>query len=65
MQHVQQAGDDEEEVLIVDTKSETHSSEETDSESEIEIVTSNKEEDAVRELVPMTSDNLAALIRSL
>ncbi|KAF5774611.1 hypothetical protein HanRHA438_Chr13g0612921 [Helianthus annuus] len=65
MQQVQQAGDDEEEVLVVDTESETESSEETDSESEVEIVASDKEEDIVRQPVPMTSDNLAALIRSL
>ncbi|KAJ0676137.1 hypothetical protein HanLR1_Chr12g0459211 [Helianthus annuus] len=65
MQQEQQAGDNEEEVLMIDTESDTDSSEETDSESEIEIVTSDKEEDAIREPVPMTSDNLAALIRSL
>ncbi|MFS7942095.1 hypothetical protein Hanom_Chr06g00484051 [Helianthus anomalus] len=48
--------------LFVDTEFESDSSEETDSESEIEILTSDKEEDAVREPVPMTSDNLATLI---
>ncbi|MFS7929765.1 hypothetical protein Hanom_Chr04g00336741 [Helianthus anomalus] len=50
---------------MVDTKSETNSSEETDSESEIEIVISDKEEDAIRKPVPMTANNLAALIRGL
>ncbi|MFS7946740.1 hypothetical protein Hanom_Chr06g00539881 [Helianthus anomalus] len=65
MQQAQQAGYDEDEVLMVDAESDTDSSEETDSESEIEIVTSDKEEDAVREPVQMTSENLAALILSL
>ncbi|KAJ0804560.1 hypothetical protein HanPI659440_Chr02g0039421 [Helianthus annuus] len=64
MQQAQQASDDEEEVLMVDAKSDTDSSEETDSENEIEIVTSDKEEDAIREPV-MTSENLTALILSL
>ncbi|KAJ0659298.1 hypothetical protein HanOQP8_Chr14g0524501 [Helianthus annuus] len=61
----QQVGDDEEEVLIVDTESETNSSEESDFESEAEIVTSEKVEDTVRKPVPMTPENLAALIQSL
>ncbi|KAJ0742105.1 hypothetical protein HanPI659440_Chr06g0251741 [Helianthus annuus] len=65
MQQVQQEGDEEEEVLLVDTESKTDSSEETDSESEIDIVTSDKEEDIVCKPVPMTSDNLAALVQSL
>ncbi|KAJ0948254.1 hypothetical protein HanRHA438_Chr01g0025071 [Helianthus annuus] len=65
MQHVQQAADDEDEVLLVDSGSETNSSEETDSGSEIEIIMSDKEKDAVRQPVPMTSDNLAALLQSL
>ncbi|KAJ0715514.1 hypothetical protein HanPI659440_Chr13g0502051 [Helianthus annuus] len=65
MQQVQQAADDEDEVQFVDSGSETHSSEETDSESEIEIVMSDKEEDTIRQPVPMTSDNLAVLLLSL
>ncbi|MFS7984312.1 hypothetical protein Hanom_Chr11g00985011 [Helianthus anomalus] len=48
MQQAQQAGDDEEEVYMVDAESDTDSSEETDSEIEIEIMTSDKEEDDVR-----------------
>ncbi|KAJ0692388.1 hypothetical protein HanPI659440_Chr15g0585361 [Helianthus annuus] len=65
MQQVQQVADDEDEVLLVASESKTDSSEETDSRREIEIVMSDKEEDVVRQPVPMTSDNLAALIRSL
>ncbi|MFS8024462.1 hypothetical protein Hanom_Chr16g01463511 [Helianthus anomalus] len=65
MQQVKQAADDEDEVLLVDSESEKDSSEETDSGSEIEIVMSDKEEDDVRQPVPMTYDNLAALLRSL
>ncbi|KAJ0874103.1 hypothetical protein HanPSC8_Chr11g0460171 [Helianthus annuus] len=65
MQQAQQAGDDEEVVLMVDDESDTDSSEEADSESEIEIVTSDKEEDAIRVPVPITAENLAALIQSL
>ncbi|MFS8007288.1 hypothetical protein Hanom_Chr14g01259221 [Helianthus anomalus] len=52
-------------LTLFDTESGPDSSEETDSESKIEIVLSGKEEDIVRKPVPMTSDNLAALIRSL
>ncbi|MFS8024483.1 hypothetical protein Hanom_Chr16g01463811 [Helianthus anomalus] len=48
MQQVQQVADDEDEVLLVDSESKTDTSEETDSEREIEIVTSDKEEDTVR-----------------
>ncbi|MFS7948120.1 hypothetical protein Hanom_Chr06g00556221 [Helianthus anomalus] len=62
---VQQATDDEDDVQFVDSRSETDSSEETDSESEIEIVMSDKEEDAVRKSVPMTSNNLEALLLGL
>ncbi|KAJ0795666.1 hypothetical protein HanPI659440_Chr04g0153091 [Helianthus annuus] len=58
MQQVQQEIGNEEEVEVVD-------SEETYSESEIEIVMSDKEEDDVRKLVPLTSENLAALVLSL
>ncbi|KAJ0770948.1 hypothetical protein HanPI659440_Chr07g0263441 [Helianthus annuus] len=65
LKQAQQAGNDEEEVLMVDTESDTDSSEETDFDSEAEIVTSDKEEDTVRKPVPMTADNLAALIQSL
>ncbi|MFS7919633.1 hypothetical protein Hanom_Chr03g00214981 [Helianthus anomalus] len=65
MQQVQQADDDEDEVLLVDSGSETDWSEETDSESEVEIVMSDKEEDVIRQPVPMTSENLAALLQSL
>ncbi|KAM0061545.1 hypothetical protein Hdeb2414_s0004g00137351 [Helianthus debilis subsp. tardiflorus] len=65
MQQVQQADDDDDEVLLVDSGSETDWSEETDSESEVEMVMSDKEEDAVRQPVPITSENLAALLQSL
>ncbi|MFS7964281.1 hypothetical protein Hanom_Chr08g00748331 [Helianthus anomalus] len=65
MQQVHQATDDEDEVLLVNSGSETDWSEETDSESEVEIVMSDKEEDAVRQPVPMTSENLTALLQSL
>ncbi|KAM0052104.1 hypothetical protein Hdeb2414_s0007g00244361 [Helianthus debilis subsp. tardiflorus] len=65
MQQVQQVADDEDEVQFVDSGSETDSTKETDSEIELEIVMSDKEEDVVRQPMPMTSDNLAALLRSL
>ncbi|KAF5766424.1 hypothetical protein HanXRQr2_Chr15g0715221 [Helianthus annuus] len=79
LQRAQQAGDDEEEVLMVDTDSETDLSDETDSESDVEIVTSDKveddavrirvpmsaENDVVRIPVPMSAENLAALIQKL
>ncbi|KAJ0879692.1 hypothetical protein HanRHA438_Chr10g0454471 [Helianthus annuus] len=65
MQQAQRAGDDEEEVLMIGTESDTDSSEEADSKSEVEIVTSDKEGDAVRVPVPITAENLTALIKSL
>ncbi|MFS7967071.1 hypothetical protein Hanom_Chr09g00781401 [Helianthus anomalus] len=65
MQQVQHVADDEDEIQIVDSESETCSSEETDSESEIEIMMSDKEEDVVRKPMPLTSENLAALLLSL
>ncbi|KAJ0603655.1 hypothetical protein HanHA300_Chr02g0040741 [Helianthus annuus] len=65
MQQAQQVADDEDEVEFIDSGSETDSSEETDSESEVEIVMSDKEEDIVRKPVPLTSENLVALLRSL
>ncbi|MFS7946483.1 hypothetical protein Hanom_Chr06g00536811 [Helianthus anomalus] len=48
MQQAQQVADDDDEIQVVDSESETGSSEETDSESEVEIVMSDKEEDTVR-----------------
>ncbi|KAM0005127.1 hypothetical protein Hdeb2414_s0219g00837391 [Helianthus debilis subsp. tardiflorus] len=66
MQQVQQEAGNEEEVKVIDSEPETGSSEEeTYSESEIEIVMSDKEDDDVRKHVPMTSENLAALLLSL
>ncbi|KAM0064839.1 hypothetical protein Hdeb2414_s0003g00107781 [Helianthus debilis subsp. tardiflorus] len=66
MQQVQQVAGNEDEIEVVDSESETGSSEEeTDSESEVEIVMSDKEEDDVHKLVPMTTENLAALLLSL
>ncbi|MFS8023725.1 hypothetical protein Hanom_Chr16g01454831 [Helianthus anomalus] len=65
MQQVQWASDDKDEVLLVDSGSEIDWSEETDFESEVEIIMSDKEEDTVQQPVLMTSDNLAALLRSL
>ncbi|KAF5786291.1 hypothetical protein HanXRQr2_Chr10g0439091 [Helianthus annuus] len=66
LQHTQQVGDNEEEVLMIDTESDTHSSsEESDFESEEEIVISEKVEDTVRQPVPLSAENLAALIQSL
>ncbi|MFS8034476.1 hypothetical protein Hanom_Chr17g01581551 [Helianthus anomalus] len=52
MQQVQQAVDEEDEVQFVDSGSETDSNEETDPESEIEIVMSDKEEDAGGDGIP-------------
>ncbi|KAJ0542240.1 hypothetical protein HanRHA438_Chr09g0397311 [Helianthus annuus] len=66
VQLMQQVAGNEDEIEILDSESETGSSEEeTDSESEGEIVMSDKEEDVVRKLVPMTTENLAALLLSL
>ncbi|MFS7920000.1 hypothetical protein Hanom_Chr03g00219171 [Helianthus anomalus] len=66
MRQVQQAADDEDEIQVVDSNTDTCSSEEeTDSESQVEIVMSAKEEDIVRKHVPLTSENLAALLLSL
>ncbi|MFS7953164.1 hypothetical protein Hanom_Chr07g00615361 [Helianthus anomalus] len=48
MQQVQQVAGNEDEIQVVDSESETGSSEETNSESEVEIVMSDKEEDAIR-----------------
>ncbi|KAM0064282.1 hypothetical protein Hdeb2414_s0003g00101081 [Helianthus debilis subsp. tardiflorus] len=64
MQQVQQVADDEDEVQFIDSETETGSSEEIGSESEIEIVMSDKEDYDVHEHVPMTSENLAALLLS-
>ncbi|MFS7904976.1 hypothetical protein Hanom_Chr01g00042351 [Helianthus anomalus] len=47
IQQAQQVGDDEEEVHMVDTKSESDFSDETDSESEGEMATSDKEKDVL------------------
>ncbi|KAJ0668513.1 hypothetical protein HanPI659440_Chr17g0690211 [Helianthus annuus] len=60
--------EDEVEREVLDSESETGSSEEeTDSESEVEVVMFGKEEEeeAVRKLVPMSAENLAALLLSL
>ncbi|KAJ0805453.1 hypothetical protein HanPI659440_Chr02g0050151 [Helianthus annuus] len=66
MQQVQQVVGNEDEIEVLGSESETGSSEEeTDSESEVEIVMSEKEKEAVREPVPMTAENLAALLLSL
>ncbi|KAJ0902022.1 hypothetical protein HanPSC8_Chr08g0332171 [Helianthus annuus] len=65
MQQAQQVAGIEDEIEVVDSETETGSSEETDSESEVEIVMSDKEEDAVRKHVPLTSENLAMLLLSL
>ncbi|MFS7966891.1 hypothetical protein Hanom_Chr09g00779281 [Helianthus anomalus] len=68
MQQVQQvvANEAEVETEILDSDSETDSSEEeTDSESKVEIVAYEKEEEAVRQPVPMSSEDLAALLMSL
>ncbi|KAF5809061.1 hypothetical protein HanRHA438_Chr04g0162871 [Helianthus annuus] len=65
MQQAQQVAGNEDEIEVIDLETETCSSEETDSESEVEIVMSDKEEDAVRKPVPLTSENLAALLLSL
>ncbi|MFS7953170.1 hypothetical protein Hanom_Chr07g00615421 [Helianthus anomalus] len=65
MQQVQQVAGNEDEIQVVDSESEIGSSEETNSESEVEIVMSDKEEDAIRKPVPLTSENLAALLLSL
>ncbi|XP_022041988.1 uncharacterized protein LOC110944643 [Helianthus annuus] len=60
------ANDAEVETEVLDIDSETDSSEEeTDSESEVEVVMSEKEEEAVRQPVPMSTENLAALLISL
>ncbi|MFS7894159.1 hypothetical protein Hanom_Chr00s001384g01681051 [Helianthus anomalus] len=68
VQHMQQVAGNEDEVEteILDSGSETSSSEEeTDSESEVGVIMSGKEEEVVRQSVPMTSENLAALLLSL
>ncbi|KAF5756429.1 hypothetical protein HanRHA438_Chr17g0824611 [Helianthus annuus] len=58
--------EDEVETEVLDLESETGSSEEeTDFESEVEVVMFGKEEEAVRKLVPMSAENLAALLLSL
>ncbi|KAF5805321.1 hypothetical protein HanRHA438_Chr05g0217461 [Helianthus annuus] len=65
VQLMQQPANDDDEIQLIDSETETGSSEETDSKSKIKIVMSDKEEDDVREPVPMTSENLAALLLSL
>ncbi|KAJ0533574.1 hypothetical protein HanOQP8_Chr09g0318091 [Helianthus annuus] len=66
MQQMQQVADSEEEVEELDSESEIDSSEEeTESETEVEIVMPEKEEEAVREPMPMTVENLATLLLSL
>ncbi|KAM0051868.1 hypothetical protein Hdeb2414_s0007g00241531 [Helianthus debilis subsp. tardiflorus] len=65
MQQAQQVAGNEDEIQVVDSASEIGSSEETDSESEVDIVISDKEEDVVRKPVPLTSENLAWLLLSL
>ncbi|KAF5783128.1 hypothetical protein HanXRQr2_Chr11g0504311 [Helianthus annuus] len=65
LQQAQQIGDDEEEFLTIDSESDTLSSVESDFESEEEIVISEKVEDTVRKPVPMSAENLAALIQSI
>ncbi|MFS7967209.1 hypothetical protein Hanom_Chr09g00783101 [Helianthus anomalus] len=66
MQQMQQAADSEEEVKELDSESETDSSEEeTECEIELEIVMPEKEEEVVREPVPMTAENMAALLLSV
>ncbi|KAF5803081.1 hypothetical protein HanRHA438_Chr06g0276311 [Helianthus annuus] len=56
---------EEHDVQLMQQAQQTDSSEETDSESEMEIVMSDKEEDTVCKPVPLTSENLAALLLSL
>ncbi|KAF5789073.1 hypothetical protein HanXRQr2_Chr09g0366561 [Helianthus annuus] len=65
LQQTQQIGDDEEEFLTINSESDTLSSEESDFDSEMEIVTSEKAEDTVRKPVPISAENLAALLLSI
>ncbi|KAJ0911303.1 hypothetical protein HanRHA438_Chr06g0261761 [Helianthus annuus] len=66
VQLMQQVAGNEDEVEVLGSESETScSEEETNSESEVEIVMSEKEEETVRKPVPMTAENLVALLLSL
>ncbi|KAJ0789190.1 hypothetical protein HanPI659440_Chr05g0200651 [Helianthus annuus] len=68
VQQVQQVAANEAEVEteVLDTDSKTDSSEEEpDSESEVEVVMFEKEEETVRQPVPMSAENLTTLLISL